>query len=232
MKIAFNITFALIIDLIFATSPAWCETKKELKNQESGIAEELDINPEVIENSPVLQRWRNKVPNVLQDIKNEPSFRTRLRFGYAQTDGSGGVKVGFEDIFIVDKLTASGEYQKAFNNNFENYGADLNYYLLPLGDYVNFAPIFGYRNLQAPDYSTSGINLGVKLLLVLSRGGGADITFTRSWVSPGSAEEVILTKLSASYAMTNNLRFSSEIGEQKAGGDKERLVGFFLEWMP
>lgn len=232
MKTTFHIALALTINFIFATSPAWCQTKQEIENKQSEIVEKLDINPEVIENSPVLQRWRNKIPNVLQDIRNQPSFRTRLQFGYSLFDGNSGVKVGFEDIFIVDKLTVSGEYQKTFNNNFENYGTDLNYYLLPLGDYVNFAPIFGYRNLQTPDYSTSGINLGVKLLLVLSRGGAADIAFTRSWVSAGTAEEVILTKLSASYAITQNIRFSTELGEQKSSGNKERQVGFLLEWMP
>ncbi|WP_414623568.1 hypothetical protein [Calothrix sp. CCY 0018] len=167
---------------------------------------------------------------MLRDIKNEPSFRTRLRLGYSQLYGDAGV-IGFEDVFIIDKFTVSGEYQKAFNNNFENYGAELNYYLLPLGGYLNFSPLIGYRNLETSDYSTSGVNLGVKLLLILSRGGGADIAFTRSWVV-GTESEVTLTKLSASYAVTNNLRFSTELGEQKVSGSKERQVGFFVEWMP
>ncbi|MEO0687396.1 MAG: hypothetical protein AAFY76_20695 [Cyanobacteria bacterium J06649_11] len=218
-KTGLNIAFGLIINLVFAVSPAWCETN------------ELDISPEVIKNSPVLQRWRNKIPNVLQDINHQPSFRTRLRIGYSQFDGSASVKIGFEDVFIVDKLTVSGEYQKALNNNFENYGTDLNYYLLSLGGYLNFSPVVGYKYLQTSNYTASGINLGVKLLLVLSRGGGADISFTRSWVAPGTADRVALTKLSASYAITNNLRFSTELGEQKAGGIKDRQVGFFVEWM-
>ena len=205
---------------------------QKIENKQWEIAEELDINPEVIENSPVLQRWRKKVPNVLEDIRNEPSFRTRLRFGYSQIEGSGGMKVGFEDIFIFDNLTASGEYQKTFNNNFQNYGTDLNYYLFPLGGYLNFAPLVGYRNVETSNYSTSGVNFGVKLLLALSRGAGADITFTRSWVSPGTAEEVTLTKLCASYAVTNKIRLSTELGEQKASGNKERQLGFFVEWIP
>jgi len=225
LKTAFNIACGLSIGLIFITPPAWCETEGKIENNE------LDINPEVIENSPVLQRWRNKIPNVLHDINNEPSFRTRLRFGYSQLDGNAGVKFGFEDVFIVDKITFSGEYEKAFNNNFENYGADLNYYLLPLGGYLNFSPVVGYRDLRTSDYSSSGVNLGVKLLLVLSRGGGADIAFTRSWVAPGSSEEVTLTKLSASYAITKSLRLSTELGHQKISGEKERQVGLFVEWM-
>ncbi|MEL6459131.1 MAG: hypothetical protein AAFQ91_12865 [Cyanobacteria bacterium J06621_15] len=225
MKTAFKIAFGLSIGLTFTASTAWCEPKKEIENNE------LDIHPEVIKNSPVLQQWRLKIPNVLQDINNEPSFPTRLRFGYSQLDGSGGVKVGFEDIFIVDKLTLRGEYEKAFNNSFENYGADLNYYLLPLGGYLNFSPVIGYRYLHTSDFTSSGANLGVKLLLVLSRGGGADIAFTRSWISLGTSEEVALTKLSTSYAITDNLRFSTELGQQKSSGFRDRQVGFFIEWM-
>ena len=75
------------------------------------------------------------------------------------------------------------------------------------------------------------MNLGVKLLLILSRGGGADIAFTRSWVA-GTAEEVTLTKLSTSYAITTNLRLSTELEQQKASRRKERQIGFLLEWMP
>ncbi len=30
-----------------------------------------------IKDSPVLQRWQRQVPNVLEDIKNDPSFWTR-----------------------------------------------------------------------------------------------------------------------------------------------------------
>ncbi len=226
MKTAFNIAFWLSIGLIFVASPAWCETKKEIENNK------LDINPEVIDNSPVLQRWLNKVPNVLQDIKHKPSFRTRLRLGYSQLAGSDGVTFGFEDVLIVNRLTARGEYQKAFNNNFENYGVDVNYYLLPLGGYLNIAPLVGYRDLQTSDYSISGINLGVKLFLVLSRGGGADIAFTRNWVAPGSPEQVVSTKFSASYAVTKNIRFSTELGQQKTSEIRERQVGLFVEWMP
>lgn len=226
MKTAFNIAFGFIIGLTFTTLPALGETKKETKNSE------LDINPEVIQNSPVLQRWLNNVPNVLEDINNKPSFRTRLRFGYSQLDGDMGLKVGFEDIFIFNQITLSGEYQKALNNDFENYGADLNYYLLPLGSYVNFSPVFGYRDLQTSDYSSLGLNLGVKLLLVLSRGGAADIAFTQSWVALGTAEEVTITKLTASYAITNTLRFSTELGQQRTSGIRDRQVGFFVEWMP
>lgn len=43
----------------------------------------IDFDPKLID-SPVLQRWLKRVPDVLADIKRDPSFRTRLRLGYAQ----------------------------------------------------------------------------------------------------------------------------------------------------
>ncbi|NET54098.1 MAG: hypothetical protein F6K09_37420, partial [Merismopedia sp. SIO2A8] len=39
-------------------------------------AQELDLSPEIIEGSPVLRRWLEEVPNVLEEIRHQPSFRT------------------------------------------------------------------------------------------------------------------------------------------------------------
>lgn len=47
-----------------------------------------------IENSPVLQRWQRQVPNVLEDIKNDPSFRTRWRLGYNRFSRATGQILG------------------------------------------------------------------------------------------------------------------------------------------
>ena len=197
---------------------------------------ELDLSPEIIEGSPVLQRWRRQVPNILEEIKNDPSFRTRLRLGYSQFPSNGqagGVNVGVEDAFIDRTgLTVSGDYQAAFNGKRTAYGADLRYYVLPLGGYVNIAPIVGYRHLETNQYSTDGVNVGARLLLVLSRGGGADVSLTQSFVSPGTGEEVGLTTLSAGYAITSNLRLSTDIQKQNARQSKDSRVGIVLEWMP
>ena len=149
-------------------------------------ARDLDLSPEVIQGSPVLQRWLRQVPNVSKEIRNDPSFRTRLRLGYSQfpsTRQAAGVNVGVEDVFVARTgLTVSGEYQTAFNGKREAYGADLHYYVLPLGGYINFAPVVGYRHLETTRYSRDGLNLGARLLLVLSRGGAADVALTQSWV--------------------------------------------------
>ncbi len=70
------------------------------------------------------------------------------------------------------------------------------------------------------------------MLLVLSRGGAADIAITQSWVAPGTAEEVGLTTLSIGYAVTHNLRLSTDIQKQNSRQSKDNRVGIILEWMP
>ncbi len=198
--------------------------------------QQLDLSPEIIENSPVLQRWLRQVPNVLEEIRNDPSFRTRLRLGYSQfpsTDQEPGFIVGVEDVFIGRTgLTVSGDYHRSFNGERESFGGDLRYYVLPLGSYINVAPQVGYRNLTTGDFSTDGINVGARLMLALSRTGAADVSLTQSFVSPGSNEEVGITTLSFGYAVTRNLRVSTDIQKQNSREEKDSRVGIVLEWMP
>ena len=186
-----------------------------------------------IKDSPVLQRWQRQVPNVLEDIKNDPSFRTRWRLGYNRFSQGNGANIGIEDVFIgKTRLTVSGDYQWAFNGKYQSYGADLHYYLRPLGSYINIAPLIGYRHLQNGDYLIDGVNVGGRLKLVLSRGGAADITLAQSWVAPGTAKEVGLTTLSFGYAVTRNLRLATDIQKQNSRHSKDSRVGIVLEWMP
>lgn len=198
-------------------------------------AEELDLAPELIEDSPLLQRWLQEIPDVQSEIRTDPSFRTRLRLGYSyfpSTDDASGISVGVEDVFVDrSPLTVSADYQTSFNGEREAYGADLRYYLLPLGGYVNLAPVVGYRSVQGEHYDTDGVNLGVRLLLSLSRTGAADIALTQSWVAPGSDQEVGLTTLSLGYAIAPNLRISTDLQQQNAPQQKDNRVGVSLEWM-
>jgi hypothetical protein len=212
------------------------ETTPQPAATPNSAAEELDLSPEIIENSPVLQRWLEEVPNVLEDIRNDPSFRTRLRLGYSNfpsNDDASGFNVGVEDVFIGRTgLTVSGDYQASFNGDRQTFGADLRYYVLPLGSYVNVAPLVGYRNIESNDYSTDGINVGARLMLALSRTGAADVSLTQSFVSPGSSDEVGITTLSFGYAVTRNLRLSTDIQKQNSREEKDSRVGIVLEWMP
>ncbi len=62
-----------------------------------------------IEDSSVLQRWQRQVPNVLEDIKNDPSFRNRLRLGFNRFSTRNGVNIGVEDVFIGQTRITSVE---------------------------------------------------------------------------------------------------------------------------
>jgi hypothetical protein len=192
-------------------------------------ANELDLDPETIEQSPVLQRWQEEIPDVRQQIRTDPSFRTRLRVGYGQfpdvEDGS-SFSVGIEDVFIGrSNLTLSAEYQGASDRS--TYGADLHYYVRPLGSYVNIAPVVGYRHLG----DTDGVNVGARLMLALSRSGAADISVTQTWVAPGSEDEAGLTSVVFGYAVSDRLRLSTDWQQQNTPESKDHRVGIALEWL-
>lgn len=221
----------LIVLFLLISTPAWSQPQPH----KSPSAADLDLKPEIIENSPVLQRWMRKVPNVLEEIDRDPSFRTRLRLGYSlfpSTNNASGWNFGVEDLFINKSgFTISGDYQAAFDRQREAYGVDIRYYVRSLGSYINFAPILGYRHIETGDYATDGVNLGARLLLVLSRGGAADIALSQSWVSPGRDDEVGLTTLSFGYAVTRDLRLSTDLQRQNSRQEKDSRLGIVLEWM-
>lgn len=193
------------------------------------------LAPIQLDNSPVFQRWNKEVPNVLEDIRRDPAFRTRARLGlsyFPSTFDSLGWNVGVEDVFVGRSgLTVSGDYQATFTGARKAGGGELRYYLLPLGGYFNIAPVLGYRYLETPRYVTDGLNVGAKFQLVLSRTGGADISFTQTWVNPRQSEEVGITKFSFGYALTKNLRLSTDIEKQNSRQKKDTRFGISVEWM-
>ena len=194
-----------------------------------------NIPPEILDSSPVLQRWLKEIPDVLEDIRHDPSFRTRLRWGFSlfpSTDDATGITLGVEDIFLGGTgLTLSLDYQAAFNGDRTAAGTNLHYFLFPLGSYVNFAPLVGYRYVQSDDFSTDGINIGARLMLALSRNGAADISLAQSFISPGNQNEVGITKLSVGYAVTHHLRLSTDLEQQNSREAKDNRVGINLEWL-
>jgi hypothetical protein len=198
-------------------------------------AERLDLNPQIIEDSPVLQRWLEEIPDLRSEIRHDPSFRTRLRLGYARfspDNHTNGFNVGVEDVLVGQTgLTVSGDYQGTFDGSRQTYGADLRYYVLPLGSNVNVAPVVGYRHVAIDSNTTEGINLGLRLLLSLSRTGAADIALSQSWVAPGTEGEVGLTTLSFGYALTHHLQISTDLQKQNSPQSKDSRVGIVLEWM-
>jgi len=215
---------AIALSLLWgARGAVWAET-------------ELDLDPKIRQESPVLERWLEKIPDIAEDIRRDPGFRTRIRLGYAEfpsSDNSSGVILGVEDVFFGQtSLTLSGDYQTVFNGKRTAIGANLQYYRLPLGDYVNLAPMVGYRYIQTGNYSTDGLILGLKLKVALSRTGAAESTVSQSFISPGGANEVGLTTLSVGYAITSNLRLAADIQAQNSRARKDSSVGILLEWLP
>lgn len=200
----------------------------------SGAAD-LDLDPALIQESPVLERWLEEIPNVLSEIRRDPSFRTRIRLGYSQfpaNQQAAGFNVGVEDVFLGRTgLTVSADYQGTFNGEREAYGGNLHYYVLPLGSSINVAPLVGYRYIDTDRYTTDGINIGARLRIVPSRTGASDITFTQSWVAPGTNEEVGISTLSLGYAVTPEMRLSTDLEKQNAPARKDSRVAIVVEWM-
>ena len=192
-----------------------------------------DIPNRIIQESPTLQRWLKEVPDLLEDIRHDPSFQTRLRLGFTtfpSTDNAAGINFGVEDIFIKRSgLTLSADYQSAFDGDRNAFGTDLHYFLLPLGSYLNFAPLIGYRYVQSNDFNTDGLHLGLRLMLSFSRTGAADISLSQSFISPGGSEEVGITSLSIGYAVVPQLRLSTDLEWQNSIENNDRRVGINLE---
>lgn len=201
----------------------------------SAAGTDLDIDPAIIENSPVLQRWLEAIPDVAADIKYDPAFRPRLRAGYAffpSNSQTSGFQVGVQDWFVGrTPLTLSADYSQNGRGDRASYGFDAQYYLLPLGWYGNVAPVLGYRSLDTPTYSASGLNVGFRIVLIPSRTGAADLSLSQTWVAPGTPDEVGLTTFSVGYAVTSQLRIATDIQTQNAPGRQDSRVGVLLEWL-
>lgn len=198
------------------------------------VAPALDLDPAIIEGSPTLQRWLEEIPDVAEEIRHRPSFRTRLRVGYAQfpsTDQARGVGAALEDVFLIPGtgLTAGLDYARSGGGQREAYGGEVRYYLLPLGGYANLAPTLGYRSLTTPAYQTDGLDVGLRLMLVPSRGGGADVALSQRWVAPGTDSEVGITSLEVGYAITRQLRLGTDFQRQNSRFGQDSRFGISLE---
>jgi hypothetical protein len=221
------------LPLILCANPAFSQSVEPLER-----ARRMGISEEVYRSSPVLQRWLRQIPNVGDDIQNDPSFRTRYRFGYTLTpsqNNNSGIAIGVEDLlFDRTRFGMSASYERTFggDRNLESYGGDIHYYLLPLGGYVNVAPVIGYRHIETSNYSQSGLNIGARIELAFGRGGGGDVTISQTFMSPGHSEEVGLLGVSTGYAISPHLRLAIDATQQNSRVDRDTRLGFLVEWMP
>ena len=95
-------------------------------------ARDIEIDRQVIESSPVLRRWLENPPNLLDDIYNVPSFDKKLKLGITSRNNSLGIEAGFEDLFVGQSpLTVNGSYQTEFSGRESELQANFRYYLLP-----------------------------------------------------------------------------------------------------
>lgn len=197
----------------------------------------LDIPPQ-IQSSPTLKKWLQHVPNIQQEIAHDPSFRTRLRVGYARfTQGNqDGILLGLEDLQVAKTpITLSASYSTSAN--LSSWGIDAQPYLFPLGSYINLAPVVGIRSITTQTTTqastqTTGLNLGAKLLLVPSRGGGADLTIQQTWANLGTDQEVGIGKISVGYAIAPKLRIATDLERWQGRSIFETRASLLLEWMP
>lgn len=194
----------------------------------------LDLAPKLLQQSPTLRKWLNDRPNVLQSIREEPSFRTRLRVGYTNFAKAGaGWTIGIEDWRLSNTpITVSGQYSASGNGKSELAGGDLHFYLRPLGSYLNLAPVVGYRTLRTPTDRTDGWAIGGRVLLTPSRGGGSDVILQQIWVNPGTVDEVGIGQMTVGYAVTPQLRLAAEFERWRGRSIREHRIGVNLEWLP
>ncbi|MGY6529547.1 MAG: hypothetical protein ACXITR_06425 [Cyanobacterium sp.] len=245
MKISVPVTYKYVLNftVILLSSMGINQTTFAQNIEPENRQQQFNISPEIIENSPVWQKWVEETPDLLNEIRNKPSFPTRVRIGYSEfpsNNGIGGISVGVEDLFIGETpLTVSARYATSFNredsqgNSLErsSFSANVNYYLLPLGGYFNVAPVVGYRSISTNGYSTDGLNLGVRVALPLSPQGAADVFITQNFLGIGSSNEVGITEVTAAYAINKNLRLSTQIEWQNSVQQSDSQVSIGLEWM-
>jgi len=197
-----------------------------------GIAEELELDPKIVEESPVLQRWFQEVPDVLEDLRTEPAVPTRVEAGIADFDERLGTRLAIEDLYLgKTRLSVAGNYWQSFESRSVSWGAQLRYFVRPLGRKINFAPVVGYRSLGREEFTRDGVAVGGRLVLALSPGGGADASITQLFVSPGSDREVSRTVFAAGYALSDRLRLATTVQRIRSNTGTETDASIGLAWL-
>lgn len=196
---------------------------------------QLNLDPAILESSPTLQKWLGEPVNVLEDLRHDPSFATRIRVGYGQVSAGedrGTLNLGVTDLFLGNTgITLDGCYGSDLGDR-HRFHVDANYYVRPLGHYVNGGPTLGYHQVQTPTQDQDGLALGVKMIFALSRTGAADVTVSQRFVNPGKNTEMGITRINVGYAIAPSFRLSTEFENQNATWNRDRHVGLFLEYLP
>lgn len=225
-----QLTLAIATYIGTMTYISYCCGHSYANDQMSRSAADLEIDRQIIDRSPVLQRWLNRPPDLLDDIRNSPSFDSKLRIGITSRNHSLGLELGAEDIFLgKSPVTFNVGVQAELSGRESEINAHFRYYLLPLGSYWNVAPIVGYRQFnQFERPQISGLDVGLQGILVLSP-QSSDLRLSHTFTSPQGDLEMSTTTLSSSYALTNNLRLGTKIEWRRSPIIYDSRVGFLLE---
>ncbi|MDX1977810.1 MAG: hypothetical protein SFT94_09055 [Pseudanabaenaceae cyanobacterium bins.68] len=179
------------------------------------------------ESSPLLQRWLNDPPNLLEEIRHHPSFNTKLGLEITTRNSELGFRAGLEDLFLGrSPVSLSTSYGQTFRGSDRAFDLGLRYYILPLGEYFNFAPQVGYRSISS---QTSGLDLGFQAVFALSP-RSADLRLGHTWTALGTNQEISTTRLAASYGVLAQLRLASSIQWQRSPQNNHTSFGIGLEW--
>ena len=217
--------------------PAWAnsaqEGRKEVEPRPTALSTVLDLalDGQIVEDSPVLRRWLQGPPDLLEEIRDTPVLPTRLQAGF---ESASEWRISLQDLRLGDRLTLSGDYRQSSENpEIRQYGSEVRYFLAPMGSRLNLAPQLGYRALEQENRRLSGVSYGAFAVLALAP-GAADLTGSYTWVAPQEPEEgqATLAEITAAYAISPSLRLAARYSLRYSTLARESSFGVGLEWIP
>lgn len=205
---------------LLSASPAWADP--------STTALDLELDANLIQSSPVLQRWLRDPPNLLDEIQNTPVLPTRIQAAVETSAWS----IGLQDLRIGQRLTLSGDYRQSLDDP-EDYqlSSSLRYYLSPLGSRFNLAPQIGYAQFEQSDRSLSGLQLGAFMVIALAP-KSADITLSYNWIDSANNQSATVAQVTSAYALNASTRLAARYRWQNSTLSQDRNFAFVLEWTP
>ncbi len=199
--------------------------------EESPLAIELGLDEEVVDSSPVLQRWLNDPPDLLDEIRNTPAVPTRLQAGIDVS----GWSVGISDLYLVERISLSSHYQQSFDRPQDaTFGSNLRYFVAPVGSRLNLAPQFGFGRIDQLDRFVSGPQYGAYFVLALDP-GAADLTLSYNWLDPSRSTqegEATIGDITAAYALSDSTRLAARYRWKHSTITKDQDLALILEWVP
>lgn len=129
---------------LMPASPAWANStqasRREADPRPTALSAVLDLglDSQIVEDSPVLRRWLQGPPNLLEEIRDTPVLPTRLQAGF---ESASEWRISLQDLRLGDRLTLSGDYRQSSENpEIRQYGSEVRYFLAPMGSRLNLAP--------------------------------------------------------------------------------------------